>query len=115
MRFVLGHPHEDVFVQAALGDEMGREGRRLRAHLADCHACRARLQGVRQLRSHFLNTAVEAPREESLVRILQRRAAGERLLLADGDVTAPAPRDSRRSVTAMLMVTASIALAAIPA
>ena len=111
MRFAFAHPCEDILVQVVLDEAIGDEARRVREHLADCHTCRDRLQGVRALRQGFLCAVTEPPSDQALACILRRRASGERLILADGDMTPSATRGGYRRAATIIAVAAGVALA----
>lgn len=116
------HPSLDDL--RAFGDgETSPAARRAAAHLQGCPACRARLAALRARRDEIREATVLAPPPQAWERILERRAAGEELILpvagavalADpADAAAPRRAIPMRRAAVLLVGVAGIASATVP-
>ena len=78
---MIRHPGTDAIHQY-LGDELDPRSRaRVAAHLADCSACRSKVQGWRAVSREIREGPVPPPAPDLFDRIVARRAAGERVIL----------------------------------
>lgn len=83
--------HRTVSELAALDDLTGRRRDRVRTHLADCPSCRRTLSFTREVRR--VAAQVTAPSAPAILdRILDRRAAGERVILPVAEAGIPRRR-----------------------
>jgi hypothetical protein len=73
------HPRERTLLRYADGDAPGREHARVAQHLPRCVRCRAIVDALTVVRASV--TDPPTPTDAVLVRALERRAAGERVLL----------------------------------
>ena len=111
-------PHLSVRVLVRLIDDDGPPvGARVRAHLAECTACRTRVQELRTLSATAKALPAPAPTAELLSRIHARLDAGERVILpvaSTGPSTARSPRTIALSIAAVVVVAIAALWAANP-
>lgn len=82
------HPTERVLSEFAAWELPPRETERLEAHLAGCGRCQREVEAYRTLRQRALDLSDPTPPPGFIDEVIRRRASGERVLLATGDIRA---------------------------
>ena len=108
------HPRDERLTQLAL-DRRSSTDTTVERHVAACARCQATVQSIRLMRASLMATEPIAADSSQLARILDRRAAGERVMLADPMVSPMAAPGSmsRPRVVGALLITATIAASVI--
>jgi len=87
---MLFHPSDAALDEFDSGTLRGARAERLTSHLAECARCRSRLRFAREVREAARVSPAPEPRPGTWDRIAERRAAGERVLVAADWAAAPA-------------------------
>lgn len=107
MRNPTHHPKERVLHRLADSELAGRAAERVAAHVEACERCSERVAWVRSLGEAARSLAGTEPPEGIVEAVLERRAAGDRVILPDAD-----PRGPNRWSPIVRMAAAALIVAA---
>ncbi len=95
MRMFLRHPSFARLSRFADGELSGRRRERTARHLAECARCREEVAFIRRAGEVARSIPARPPSDDLLEDILERRAAGERVLLPTSNPDPPVRRRRR--------------------